>query len=365
MATLKERLKNLNSSKKIKIRDNPLPSGASLYLDYFSDNKRQRLFTGIKIENVAVITKNDKQNIYKAQILRDRKEVELFQSNSNFLIENKASKADIIAYLEALAKKKNSTSYRGLLKQLKDFVLKRYNSDTLQFATIDKQLIIKFRDFMENKISLNSIAVYIKVLNAVFNIAVEAGYIKENPCKGIKLKKTETKREFLSEDEIIAFSKVDTKHRDIKNIFLFSCFTGLRISDILALSYSEIEGEYLYFRQKKTSGMERMIMSTDAIKIINEQKNSNETQSLVFPCKHASNIIYKYLSEIAEKAGIQKKVTFHTGRHTFATWLITRGVDIYTVSKLLGHKDIATTQIYAKLVDSKKDSYVNNLPNLL
>jgi integrase len=150
----------------------------------------------------------------------------------------------------------------------------------------------------------------------------------------------------------------------LKEAFLFSSLTGLRFSDIKALKWKNISfdsqnGYTIKFIQQKTKGLEHLPISEQAIKIIGERKLDNE---LVF-----NNLIYsayhnKILHRWIEKAGIEKHITFHCARHSFATLQLTFNTDIYTVSKLLGHRYLKTTEIYAKVIDKKKINAVANMP---
>jgi len=148
----------------------------------------------------------------------------------------------------------------------------------------------------------------------------------------------------------------------LKNGFLFGCWTGLRLSDIEKLKWSEIQDNYLVFRQKKTKGVERMKLHKNALNILENQKLISD-QSNVFQMPQRATG-QRILRDWIRSSGIKKNVTFHSARHTYATLLLTFGVDIYTVSKLLGHKDIKTTQVYAKLIDLKKDEAVDRLPEI-
>ena len=150
----------------------------------------------------------------------------------------------------------------------------------------------------------------------------------------------------------------------MKNAFLFSCFTGLRLSDIESLTTKQIQGGYLHFRQRKTGDMERIKLNPGSLKIIEAQIKTNPTsKSNIFYLPSRTHI-KRPLRIWIKEAGIDKKITFHSARHTFATLCLTYDVDLYTVSKLLGHKDIQTTQIYAKLIDKKKDDAIDKLPSL-
>ncbi|MBQ5486677.1 MAG: integrase catalytic domain-containing protein, partial [Bacteroidales bacterium] len=149
--------------------------------------------------------------------------------------------------------------------------------------------------------------------------------------------------------------------------FLFGCFTGLRKSDIEKLTWGEVQkfGDYtrLVFKQKKTGGQEYLDIPKAAEQYLGKQGSKGQ-DDLVFPMFKYSSETSLELRRWALAAGITKDFTFHCSRHTFAVMLLNSGTDIYTVSKLLGHREIATTQIYAHLVDSRKQEAVDKISDI-
>ena len=156
------------------------------------------------------------------------------------------------------------------------------------------------------------------------------------------------------------------KNPDIKRAFLFACNTGLRFSDVKALTWGDLKDGRIHFRQKKTLGFEYMPLNERALSIIAQCRKENELplpEKPIFNIPDKSHISFK-LKPWFKAAGVSKNITFHCSRHTFATSLLTAGTDLYTTSKLLGHRNISTTAIYAKIVDEKKLKAVNSLPQI-
>lgn len=149
---------------------------------------------------------------------------------------------------------------------------------------------------------------------------------------------------------------------ELKKAFLFACFTGLRLSDIQAFTWNKVLAmpddatRYIRVRMLKTQQFVNVPLSRDALSFLRETEDGDEP---IFRLSSAVSVIEQRLAAWAKNAGIEKHVTFHVSRHSFATMMLTIGVDIYTVSKLLGHKNVATTQIYAKIIDRKKIDAVN------
>ena len=162
---------------------------------------------------------------------------------------------------------------------------------------------------------------------------------------------------------------IDTECCDVrvKRLFLFSCFTGLRYKDIFNLRWKNLkqidEGVFqIELVQQKTKKPLVVPLSENALQWIPERHMDGD-ENRIFQMPETS-CAYDYLHKWTEKAGIKKNVTFHVGRHTYATLLLYYGADLYTVSKLLGHTNIKTTQIYAKVMDETKRKAVNLIPQI-
>ena len=164
--------------------------------------------------------------------------------------------------------------------------------------------------------------------------------------------------------ELNSLVKTDCKSPEVKIQALFSALTGLRRSDIQKLiweevQYAEASGHLIRFKQKKTGGSETLPITDQAFSLLGERKQSLEKVfSLIEATNQREN---RYLTKWVLDAGISKKITFHCFRHTFATLQLSMGTDIYTVSKMLGHKDLNTTQIYAKIIDETKRTAANRI----
>ena len=159
--------------------------------------------------------------------------------------------------------------------------------------------------------------------------------------------------------------EAECKYPALRNAFLFSCLTGLRKSDIEKMKWSEVrqQGEFtrIVFKQKKTGGQEYIDINPQAVVFMGERRKPEDH---VFPNFAYSSFYLMELKRWAMRAGITKDITFHSGRHTFAVLMLDLGADIYTVQKLLGHKEIHTTQIYAKIMDKKKQEAVCMIPDI-
>ena len=157
------------------------------------------------------------------------------------------------------------------------------------------------------------------------------------------------------------------ENEQTKQAFMFACFTGLRLSDIRSFKWSDIQvsdGNWFRdFKQQKTNDRLNLPISNDAKKWMPKKVDGIDT--IFYKLPKSTCELDRQIKKWAKAAGIDKYVTFHTSRHTFATMLLTKDNDIYTVSKLLGHRNVSTTQIYADLVGQKKVRAINSLNGVL
>lgn len=185
-------------------------------------------------------------------------------------------------------------------------------------------------------------------------IAIQKGIINLNPLQQVAgIKGENNKREYLSIDELKSLVKTDCRYPDLKNAFLFGCLTGLRWSDINQLTWADVQEldghQRIIFKQQKTKGLQYLDISPQAYALMGEKKTGR-----VFVGLRYSAYMNVELLRWCMAAGISKHITFHASRHTFAVTQLTMGTDIYTVSRLLGHSEIKTTEIYADIIDSKR-----------
>ena len=252
--------------------------------------------------------------------------------------------------------------------------VKRYHPDeslTFEQVTVDwTEGLRRYFDSQAktksgNLISSGTASTYFNKVRAVINEAFTKEIISKNPLKQVKgITVIPSERVYLGLDELRVLVKTDCRYDILKNAFLFSCLTGLRWSDINKLDWSEISefngNMRITFNQKKTGNLQYLELSPQAYSLINGfEKNGRVFQSLKY-----SAYMNVELLRWALAAGISKHVTFHTGRHTFAVSLITQGVDIYTLSKLMGHSEVKTTQVYADIIDSVRKEAMHKIPDI-
>jgi integrase len=206
-------------------------------------------------------------------------------------------------------------------------------------------------------ISRNTAATYFSIFKAALKQAFVDGYLTVDLSAKIKgIQEQESRREYLTVEELNMLAATPCERDVLKRAALFSTLTGLRHCDIQKLKWEEIQVDgdqaRLNFTQQKTKGVEYMPISEQALKLCGKPGKPNQ---LVFEDLPDPSWISRPLKKWMEAAGITKRITFHCFRHSFATLQLSSGTDIYTVSKMLGHTNVKTTQIYAKVVDEKKN----------
>jgi len=350
----------------------------SLYLDYYHKGKRQYEYLQLylfPIKEKGKLTKEQKDqnrsNLELAENIRAKRQLEIQSGIYGFEQQGKL-KGSFLQYFENLTEKRkdsdgNHGNWRSTLVHLKKFV-----KFDLTFSQIDVKWLEDFKEFLNNEtrtksntpLSQNSKNSYFNKVRAALKAAYKEGIIQRNPADNVEgIKAGEPEREFLTLDELQAMVKAECDVPILKQAFIFSALTGLRWSDVQKLVWSEIQhsnenGYYIRFTQKKTKGAETQPMSEQAFNLLGARGEADER---VFVGLRYSAWYNMKLLQWAMRAGITKTITFHCARHTYATLQLTLGTDIYTVSKLLGHKDLKTTQIYAKVIDQKKQEAANKI----
>lgn len=256
-----------------------------------------------------------------------------------------------------------STYYRYyyLRIRLSEFLSEKYHLSDIPLREINYQFIRDFELYLlmvrGNKQS--TIAQYLISLKKLIELAYKNEWIFRNPFANYKIEDEKSERGYLTqrEVEILMNCKLNRKLERTRDVFIFCCFTGLSYIDVFKLNKEQIQlsiddQQWIMGKREKTDMDYFIPIMEIPKKIIEKYKNETFKNGKLLPVK-TSNIINPHLKEIAEICGIKKRLTFHLSRHTFATLAISKGVSLESVSKMLGHKDIKTTQIYAKMTTEK------------
>ncbi|OWW23874.1 integrase [Zobellia sp. OII3] len=289
--------------------------------------------------------------------------------------ENNRSIIDIINYHneDMVNKLKWGTqkNYYTTQSYISKFLSKFYKTTDLYLRELDYHFIIKFEKYLRDYVpedhqkpmGNNTVMKHIERFRKMINLSLKLGWIERDPFINFNAKFIKNERGFLSLEELQGIeNKQFSIHRLelVKDLFVFSCYTSLSYIDVIQLTVDNIcigiDGElWIYYKREKTTKPIRIPLLPKALQVIEKYKSNRKSipQGSIFP-KISNQKLNSYLKEIADVCGIKKNLTFHIARHTFATTVtLSNGMPIETVSKLLGHSRISTTQIYAKVIERK------------
>lgn len=289
--------------------------------------------------------------------------------------QNERSKCDFIKYFEDLRDKRHQNSSKSIrVNWDREVALMKMFTEgkPMIFSTIDMNLLEDYKNFLINApqggskkgtITRNTASTYFSIFKAGLHQAFIDGYLTVDiAAKAKNIAYSDKQREYLTIDELNTLAATPCDRPIMKRASLFSALTGMRHSDVQKLKWKEIikDGEHyrILFTQQKTKGVQYMPISDQAYQLCGER---GEPDRLVFEGLQDPSWINKPLERWIKAAGITKHITFHCFRHTYATLQLTNGTDIYTVSKMLGHTKVTTTQIYAKIVDEKKEQAADTI----
>ena len=289
--------------------------------------------------------------------------------------QNQRLQCNFIEYFQKTAKERHRNSSQSIIVNWQRVyeLLKIFAAgDTLLFSQINLKTAEEFRRFMlsapcggnkSGTVSQNTASTYFSIFKAGLKQAFIDGYLTIDISAKIKgIQEQESRREHLTAEELNTLAATPCDRPIMKRAALFSALTGLRHCDIQKLRWSEVQKDgdqvRLNFTQQKTKGVEYMPISDQAYQLCGEPR---QPEQFVFEDLPDPSWISKPLERWIKSAGITRKITFHCFRHTYATLQLAGGTDIYTVSKMLGHTNVKTTQVYAKVVDEKKQKAVNTI----
>lgn len=289
-------------------------------------------------------------------------------------------------YLKELKAQGNHSGYKRV-KSIVEKMQTYWKSSPLKMNQITVAFLQNYETYLgeHHKNGINTIHSNLKVIRRILNLAIDRGILedKHNPFKRMKLKTEESKKDYLTEKELLSIEKLELNpehkislHRDM---YVFAVYTGgIRISDVLQLKWENYDGERIEFKVKKTKRNQVIKLPNKAIQIVEFYKEKAKVlgkgkikkTGYIFPVLNpledmlnpilllnrissATAYINKDLKIIASKAKVNKNISFHTSRHTFATQALKKGMRMEYVSKIMGHMDLKETQIYAKIVNEE------------
>lgn len=380
---------------KVSLREKSISKGRkSLYLDFYpaipnseTGEPTRREFLGIYIFELSDKKKDrilyelnkeaNEKNLVIAESIRQQREnalnkPEIYSEHEKEQLRKKENGAlNFVDYFKKLANKRKASNHDNWMSALN--YLQSYTGGIWKFSDLNQRTLEDFKDYLltakskrSDKLTLsqNSAVSYFNKVKAALKQSFVDGHLDIDLNSKIKpIKAEETRREFLTIEELNRLIQTPCNNDLMKRAALFSALSGLRFSDIKNLVWGQVEsitgqGHFLNFEQQKTKGVEVLPISEQAFDLLGERKGQKDK---VFEVLKYSAYENRHLYQWIGAAGITKEITFHCFRHTFATLQLQSGTDIYTISKMLGHKDLKTTQIYAKVVNEAKRKAANNI----
>ena len=410
---------NLVKGKTVKLRKKAISSGYSLFLEYANNYKQEKIYLRIYLTkgDTPLRRKNDTDTWNKAEEIRQAVENFILTKRAQTLefayklyidevnretAEEEKKNMTLIEWLNTFREEKARTGQskslavtnNNLIKYVSDFT----QGEKVLLTDVNKEwceefmfYLSKTNSFVRNRfrkgsevenvttnektdkpLAKSTAKLYYNTFVCAMGAAESDGLIT-NPSRQVKaedkkvLKGDGTQREFLTAEELERMQATFVRNQETKRAFMFSCFVGLRISDIKSLTYGNIrceataKGDQKFIIRKvmkKTKKIVSVPLSNKALSYLPDDFTQHPKDERVFDLPGESSM-NGMLKTWAKDAGVNKIVTFHTSRHTFATLALTLGADIYTTSKLLGHQNVRTTQIYAEVIDAKKEQAIS------
>lgn len=367
----------------VQLREKSISNGKiSLYLDYYPPilNTETGQLTRREFLKLYLFAKPSNQfqkrsnieSLHIAEQIKIRKLTELRKDEiySVFELEQleiqKIGQGSFLEYFKNLSEKKlgnNQQIWTTAIAHFENFL----NGHDILFKDVTVTLMEDYKEYLlraksrreTNKtLAQNTALSYHNKLKTTLKRAYREGKLRTDINAGIdSIKEKESQRNFLTMSEAKKLFQTPCSSDIVRNIAMFSTLTGLRYSDIAKLNWSELQfiendGHYIRFKQKKTEGLQTIPISDEAFYILGKTGGENKDERVFKNLKkwEVDRVLPIWIAD----AGINKHITFHCFRHTYATLQVSSGTDIFTVSKMLGHKSVKTTQIYTKIIDEKK-----------
>ena len=366
-----------NTKEPVRLREKELANGVrSLYLDIYVNGKRSYEFLKLYL----IPKTNPQAKVQNENTMRAANTIKLNRileiTNKKAGLKNTSIRAKILLkdWMETFRQAQEQKGVKDQ-KLIHNTVhaLTAYNIN-VAMRDVNRDYIIGLTNFLRNdyrsprgkKLKDYSVINYLGCLRNALNMAVREDVIADNPIMKLsaqdKVKAPESQREYLTVEEVQQLEATDSPYPHIKQAFLFACYTGLRCSDVRSITWGKIvkDGEKyrLHTVMFKTKRPFYIPLSKKAMQWMPERGNKTD-DDLIFENIPVQVNTKLYLQPWLDKAGITKPITFHCSRHTFGTMMLTLGADIYTTSNLMGHTKVEVTQIYAKIINKKKDDAVS------
>jgi len=381
--------KTIKIKEPVRIRQKKLKGGnISLYLDIYYHGVRKYEFLELYLipEQSSADKVKNAEVMSKAEMIKSERILQLQKAGIDKWEQIKQADMLLTDWMKKYVKEtgfaKNTIESREKTLMHLEIHLKESHQEHIRLSDVTKDFFRGFIAYLRTAknqaikerveiIKQNTAHGYQQTLCAALNKAVREGLIPKNPFNQLtakeKIPMAESDREFLTIDELKRLSEADCPNSEVKKAFMFSCFTGLRISDVRKLTKEKIhtsaddKGLYVDTVMQKTKKKVTVPLSQEALLWLPKDTEPGE---LFFKLPNSLTAIGNNIKKWCENAEVEKDITYHCSRHTFGTTMLTVGADLYTTSKLMGHANVSTTTIYAKIIDQKKVDSIHLLDNI-
>lgn len=374
---------------KVEIKVRMLTAGnRSLYLEYYETGfrKRENLHLYLVPDNAPNARMLNEQTYRKAQEIQAQRILTppSFEKKKQ-REENEAAKTmtwlqwcdDYVQCAILNGNCQKMIQHKDVVRRRIEAFLKRTKKTDVLLKDVDRDLVSGLFEYMRNnyrnrkqikanggKLAAYTLVLFEETVKAIFNKAVRDGLMAFNPVQELtreeRFHAPDKHREYLTADELKRFLAVEPQtymEEVVQRAFGFSCMTGLRLGDIQRLRWSDIKDvngvQTVSVIQHKTKRLVAVPLNALALSLLPPRPENGE-DGIIFPLVKKPDNVAKYVRRIKDKAGIEKDFTYHSSRHSAATLAITAGAELYSVSKILGHGSIVSTQVYAKVNMEKK-----------
>ena len=372
-----KKIKSKTPKEPVRLRSKKLANGSeSLYLDCYDNGKRSYEFLKLYLipETSAAAKARNEATLNAANTIKLKRILEFTNNKAGLKNTSLKSRVKLSDWMNTYKKRQEERGIKDR-KLISNTIhaLKGYGMD-IAIRDVGRDYLVGLTDYLRNEhrkpdgtpIQAYTVINYMACLRNALNMAVREDVLPENPMNRLtpqdKVKAPESKREFLTIEEVKRLEETECKHLYVKQAFLFGCYCGLRTSDIRKITWGQLTDDNgqcrLHIIMHKTKTPIYLPLSKKALQWLPERGTAKDYDR-IFPKLPVQVSTKHLLKDWLDSAGITKPITFHCSRHTFATMMLTLGADIYTVSKLLGHTKVETTQIYAKIINKKKDDAVS------
>jgi integrase len=339
--------------------------GSSFYLESYVNKKRGYIPVDMRIDpKDDVKTKKEKHQILNA--IRSQTELDLLSKGTAYVPSHRKN-IDLFDYLQEYINNYQKKDQKMIFAAVKKFI-EYINKDHLDVKDLDKKMAKGFRDYLlspKAKLTGETPQNYLDRFKKTIKAAVDDEILNTNPFDDVVIKRSETnqtiKKEVLTIDEIRLLAKTPSENQLIKDAFLFACYSGLGLAEVLILGTKHVKEGRMKIHRVKTGILINIPLSKSALDILKKQ---TIVDGRYFPITYTTNGVNKNIIKWVEKANINKPVSFYVGRHTFATQLLKNGADLLTVSKCLGHSGVNYTTRYLNHLEDLIEKSIYALPQI-